>query len=961
MRFFFWRDGLNADSSRRRSKRGQARRPRRRPAGIKLSLEALEDRSMPSFLAPVNYAAGSDPHYAVVSADFNGDGKPDLAVAGLPVRVLLGNGDGTFQTALNSVTGGHPYAVGDFNGDGKLDLVTPGSGGVSVLPGNGDGTFQGPQSIALPGQFPLGYTGTTPLPQDPRSAAVGDLNSDGKMDLAVAASTSFTVFDGFGPYGELYYHTQYDGYVNVLLGNGDGTFAGPTVTHLNSGAPVAIALGNVNADGNRDVITASADSGTVSVLLGNGNGTLQAPIDSSVGNYPPQALAVGDLDADGRLDVVTGNGNESVSVLLGKGDGTFQPAQNTALNVYPYSLALADFNRDGKPDIVTGNNIVGANNNNNDVNVLLAKGGGAFHPAQRFAAGSGLSALAVGDFNGDAFPDLAVTSFTSSNVSVLLNTQDWRLFQLGGFPSATAAGEAHTLTVTALDTLGNVMTGYTGTVHFASSDPQAVLPADYTFTAGDHGTHTFSVTLKTAGTYSITVSDTTVPSFTGVQEHIVVNPGAVSRFEVSGFPSSVSVGEYGSFTVTAYDAYGNLATNYAGTVHFTSSDGQAVLPDDYTFAGSTIYQDELYVVLQTVGTQSITVTDIAAPGVSGTEAGIRVNPSVSITGPDAGLRNQALTFTLGAGALPAGTVFTYTIDWNGDGVVDQTVSGPSGTTVTHSYAASGTYSVGVAATVQIGTEVYASPLTTRSVLISAVTVTVQADPGDATKSALVVQGTADADDLRFDRRDGNEIGVWVTGYSFGGALFLGSFSAPGGAAFGHLLVYGYGGDDGIELLDDLAVPALLFGGDGNDTLLVYGGLSNNVLVGGAGDDGLWGGSGRDLLIGGLGADTLRAAFGGSILIGGTTDYDANVLALLAIMKEWGRTDVAYSTRVKHLQGSLAGGLNGSYRLTATTMHDDNAIDTLYGWDGMDWFVVGGRGKKRDKVYDQTNGEVITTL
>src|SRR5262249_30431637 len=99
----------------------------------------------------------------------------------------------------------------------------------------------------------------------------------------------------------------------------------------------------------------------------------------------------------------------------------------------------------------------------------------------------------------------------------------------------------------------------------------------------------------------------------------------------------------------------------------------------------------------------------------------------------------------------------------------------------------------------------------------------------------------------------------------------------------------------------------------------------------------------------------------SILIGGYTDYDSNVTALLAIMKEWGRTDVSYTTRVKHLNGSLSGGLNGSYRLTRTTVHDDNALDYLYGGAGVGWFVVTGSGKKKDKVYYQTSGEVITTL
>src|SRR5205807_682916 len=172
----------------------------------------------------------------------------------------------------------------------------------------------------------------------------------------------------------------------------------------------------------------------------------------------------------------------------------------------------------------------------------------------------------------------------------------------------------------------------------------------------------------------------------------------------------------------------------------------------------------------------------------------------------------------------------------------------------------------------------------------------------------------------------------------------------------------YGGDDAIYLRGGLSVPALLFGGDGNDTLDASGSSANNVLVGGAGNDWLYGGSGRDLLIGGLGADTLRAGGGGAILIGGYTDYDANLPALLAIMKEWGRTDADYNTRVKHLNGTLAGGLNGSYRLTTTTVHDDNTADSLFGGVGMDWFFVGGKGKKNnDKVYNQASGEVITSL
>ena len=107
---------------------------------------------------------------------------------------------------------------------------------------------------------------------------------------------------------------------------------------------------------------------------------------------------------------------------------------------------------------------------------------------------------------------------------------------------------------------------------------------------------------------------------------------------------------------------------------------------------------------------------------------------------------------------------------------------------------------------------------------------------------------------------------------------------------------------------------------------------------------------------------LTAGSGDDIMIAGSTSYDNNITALLALSAEWGRTDANYATRVAHLQGTLSGGLNGSYRLTATTVHDDSVMDSLFGGAGLDWFFVSGTGKKnQDKVYNQTSGEVITTL
>ena len=153
---------------------------RRRRAASRLQLEALEDRCLPSFLPAVNYPVGSYPN-ALVTGDFNGDGRLDLAVANQSsntVSILLGKGDGTFQSAQNFACGGGPgsIAVGDFNGDGKLDIVTANAYDLSVLLGNGDGTFQPARNFDnVPGKYP-------------GSVAVGDFNGDGKLDLGVGSS-----------------------------------------------------------------------------------------------------------------------------------------------------------------------------------------------------------------------------------------------------------------------------------------------------------------------------------------------------------------------------------------------------------------------------------------------------------------------------------------------------------------------------------------------------------------------------------------------------------------------------------------------------------------------------------------------------------------------------------------------------------------------------------------------------
>jgi hypothetical protein len=178
-----------------------------------------------------------------------------------------------------------------------------------------------------------------------------------------------------------------------------------------------------------------------------------------------------------------------------------------------------------------------------------------------------------------------------------------------GFPSPATAGVAGTFSVSLQDACGNMVTGYTGTVHFTSSDARASLPADYTFTKADPGYHIFSATLRTAGTQSVTATDTATPSLTGTLGAITLTPAAASQFLITA-PSSITAGTQFILTLKIEDAYGNTATNYTGTIHFSSTDSGARLPRSYTFtAADKGVHTFTGLVLHTKGNQKITIAD----------------------------------------------------------------------------------------------------------------------------------------------------------------------------------------------------------------------------------------------------------------------------------------------------------------------------------------------------------------
>jgi len=194
------------------------------------------------------------------------------------------------------------------------------------------------------------------------------------------------------------------------------------------------------------------------------------------------------------------------------------------------------------------------------------------------------------------------------------------IFIVAGFPSTITAGTAGTFTLTVQDLNGNPNPGYRGTVRFASSDLTAGLPGNYMFVSGDGGVHTFTATLKKAGVQSITACDTANAYNRATQAGITVSPAAVTSLAISGLPTVIPPGANLSVTVSAKDAYANTVPSYAGTIKFTSSDAAAVLPYNYKFVSGDSGAHIFTVTLNTLGTQSITVTDTVVPSITGTQS-----------------------------------------------------------------------------------------------------------------------------------------------------------------------------------------------------------------------------------------------------------------------------------------------------------------------------------------------------
>jgi phospholipase C len=332
---------------------------------------------------------------------------PDVATAQtLNVTVVNpGPGGGVSNSALFPITnaftvapvastvavGANPtiLATGDFNGDGLLDIAVANgaTNSINILLGNGTGGFTNGGSFTVAG-------GAT---SQPTSLAVGDFNEDGHADLAV----------GISP----------DSIIQTYVGDGTGNFTpGSTMTSVVN--PTSIAVSDLNQDGFADLVVANAMDNTVTVFLGKGDGSFflsSMPPTTALSN--PVQVVISDFNNDGVADMLLVNSeNNTLTILTGKGDGTFKVVTTQALASVPSAVVAADFNADAKIDIA----VVSAAGNN--VTVFLGNGNGTFQTGVAYPTGSGPNSVAVGDVNGDGIIDLVTANSAGGNISVLLGT-----------------------------------------------------------------------------------------------------------------------------------------------------------------------------------------------------------------------------------------------------------------------------------------------------------------------------------------------------------------------------------------------------------------------------------------------------------------------------------------------------------------------------------------------------------
>ena len=537
-------------------------------------------------------------------------------------------------------------AVGDFNGDGIPDLAVS-EFGVNILLGNGDGTFRA--GVLAPGFLP--YI---------EFFAVGDFNGDGKLDLAVA-------------YCNDTFPTSQPGAVEILLGNGDGTFNLAAGSPATGNTPTAIATGDFNGDGNLDLTIANGSSNTVTILLGNGNGTFTAAASPATGNSP-SSLAVGDFNGDGKPDLAVTNATDNtVTILLGNGDGTFKAAASPVTGSRPSAIAAGDFNGNGKEDLAA------ANAAGNTITILLGNGDGTFTAVTGPAiAGPIFSPITVADFNGDGIVDLAVGG---NAPALFLGNGDGTftpsaplspfLYPIQSVVTADLDGDGIADVVDSTE--GPDSDGGSVTVFLtepqsaiATADGIAVSPVN-----GNTATHAVVASYPGDGAYGGSVS-----------APVQLTSGAVN-FSLSGMPLSIAAGANANatITITPNGAFtGTVALQCSVSAGPSGGIGAPTcsISPRATITGTLAVTAMLTVTTQAATPGSYTITITGASGGSAETTHIQLTVTVPPLPPNFTLTSTTVTIA-SPGATGTSTItVTPSGGFTGSVSLSCTVTGPPG-------------------------------------------------------------------------------------------------------------------------------------------------------------------------------------------------------------------------------------------------------------------------------------------
>jgi len=471
-----------------------------------------------TFLVAPSFPLGFAPS-SVAPGDLRQSGKSDLVITDYDsgrINVFLGTGNGDFAPAASYDSGPQPsaVAVADIDGDGRSDVVVcnESDGAISLLRGSGDGTLQPRQS------FSVGF--------NPSLIATGKFGGSGGVDIAVASKSGSQLA--------------------ILLNDGEVGLQKPIFRSL-SQVPAAITVADFNKDGRND-LALSNSNGTVNILLGDGIGQLRSLPDIGVVSGSLSSIVFGDFNKDGRIDLaVTQPDPKLVSVLLGRGDGTFIAASSYSVGNIPVSTLSADFDGDGITDLIV------VNKGSNTFSILMGIGNGTFKSPLDFVTGNTPIGAVASDFDGDGHIDLAILNRSSQTVSVPLGNGDGtfkasRSYLAGQRPVSISSGNLNGAKYPGL-----AVTNYCGS-DVACSTPGSVA----IFLADDNGVYRIFSTYDVGlGPVSVLLADVnndsnldaiavnridkTVSVLAGSGDGIF---GQRITFPTMGFPVAAAVGDF---------------------------------------------------------------------------------------------------------------------------------------------------------------------------------------------------------------------------------------------------------------------------------------------------------------------------------------------------------------------------------------------------------------------------------